>query len=323
MCAQRPSGALSLAIAATVLCTVRGALPAAQTAALVTLYQATGGASWTLSSNWLQGDPCTSAWFGIYCNEDNTGAVVVSLNANKLTGTIPSALSALGLAGIIDLSQNALIGTIPKTLSALTNLGIVSLNSNQLTGSIPTSFSALTGLALLDLGFNRLVGSIPSSLSTLTELIIANVTHNLLSGSVPRRLTGTWDVTFNCLSNCTNSCVAPALCPSITLSPKAVGGIAAACVVVVLGVAGVAWYKHRKDKKKDKKEHKKEQKKEKKHGPGSGSGDAYHAIGVAGGQSEGLEVGGYQSGAEGAHPHTATHPGGYGSTSTDARVTVA
>lgn len=51
------------------------ALATAQKTALTNLYSATAGANWSTKTNWLIGDPCTSAWFGVTC--DVTGSVVV------------------------------------------------------------------------------------------------------------------------------------------------------------------------------------------------------------------------------------------------------
>jgi hypothetical protein len=44
-------------------------VPPEQRAALVDLYTATAGASWTTSANWMTGDPCDGAsrWVGITC----------------------------------------------------------------------------------------------------------------------------------------------------------------------------------------------------------------------------------------------------------------
>ena len=36
-------------------------------AALVDLYQSTGGQHWNTSTGWLVGDPCAASWFGVTC----------------------------------------------------------------------------------------------------------------------------------------------------------------------------------------------------------------------------------------------------------------
>ena len=39
--------------------------------ALRELYQATNGADWSRSDNWLTGEPCVDGWWGITCCPDN------------------------------------------------------------------------------------------------------------------------------------------------------------------------------------------------------------------------------------------------------------
>jgi hypothetical protein len=41
----------------------------AQIVALVDLYDSTGGAQWSSSTNWKSGDPCSpsATWFGVTC----------------------------------------------------------------------------------------------------------------------------------------------------------------------------------------------------------------------------------------------------------------
>ena len=65
----------------------------ADRAALVALYNATGGADWTNNTNWLT-DKALSEWYGVETDED--GRVrELNLNANKLSGEIPAALGRL------------------------------------------------------------------------------------------------------------------------------------------------------------------------------------------------------------------------------------
>ena len=42
--------------------------PQSQIDALTDLYTSTNGPSWTIQTNWLEGDPCSNQWFGVYCN---------------------------------------------------------------------------------------------------------------------------------------------------------------------------------------------------------------------------------------------------------------
>lgn len=52
---------------------------AAERAALVELFLATGGPQWTRPDRWLAGDPCDSArpWFGVKCELDDSGRPTV------------------------------------------------------------------------------------------------------------------------------------------------------------------------------------------------------------------------------------------------------
>ena len=52
--------------------TVQGDIPLAQRNALVDIYTATNGPGWTVSTNWLSGDPCTASWALVSC----TGATI-------------------------------------------------------------------------------------------------------------------------------------------------------------------------------------------------------------------------------------------------------
>jgi hypothetical protein len=56
-------------------------VPPAQRSALVDLYTSTGGPTWTSSTNWLLGDPCslTSSWLGILCTTNGSPDVTYVL----------------------------------------------------------------------------------------------------------------------------------------------------------------------------------------------------------------------------------------------------
>ena len=175
---------------------------AAQREALVALYRATDGASWTHSDNWLTSEPI-STWYGVVVDADGKvsellltgnnlrgsipnlstldGLTILSLGSNLLSGSIPE-LSALTGLSFLDLSFNQFTGSIPQ-LNSLTNLEWLSINNNQLTGTLP-NMSALTRLRSLSLGSNQFSGSIPD-LSTLTNLRELYLTDSNLSGSIP------------------------------------------------------------------------------------------------------------------------------------------
>ena len=104
-------------------------------AALEALYDSTGGANWTTSTNWKIADDL-GAWYGVLVTSD---------------GRVTS----------LDLGNNNLIGTLPNALGNLTALVDLRLHENQLTGEIP-SLSGLTSLVNAYMQRNQFSGSIPS-----------------------------------------------------------------------------------------------------------------------------------------------------------------
>ena len=148
-------------------------------AALVALYEATDGANWSNSDNWLTDEPL-SAWHGV--TTDESGHVTqLDLSENGLSGSFPD-LGDLTNLTIIYLSANELTGPVPE-LSALTNLVFLELGNNQLTGPVP-DLGALTSLLDLNLHNNQLSGQIPD-LSSLTNLRELNLGYNQLTGPIP------------------------------------------------------------------------------------------------------------------------------------------
>jgi Leucine-rich repeat (LRR) protein len=88
-------------------------------------------------------------------------------------------------ATLMDLSDNLLSGEVPPVLGNLTNMLILDLSGNNLTGSIPASLGDAHQLNALDLSGNGLSGHIPDNLTNLYFLVYFNVSHNHLSGEVP------------------------------------------------------------------------------------------------------------------------------------------
>ena len=108
--------------------------PAAATdrAALVALYEATGGSEnrWVDQDGWPSG-ASLSQWYGVTTNADGR-VTELNLSLNNLTGPIPSVLVDLTELERLDLSANELTGPIPRELEGLENLTYLNLIGNEL-----------------------------------------------------------------------------------------------------------------------------------------------------------------------------------------------
>ena len=162
--------------------------------ALIALYEATDGANWKNSDNWLTDKPLDS-WYGV--STDGSGKVTeLDLSRNELNGLVPD-LSALTNLMKLDLSRNRLRRNI-SGLSRLTNLTELDVSYNFLTETLP-NLSMLGNLTELNAGRNTIRGQIPD-LSALTSLRVLNLRYNLLSGPIPR-LSGLSELAYLSLRN--------------------------------------------------------------------------------------------------------------------------
>ena len=158
----------------------------ADRAALVALYNATGGANWTNNTNWLSNE-ALSEWHRVTTNADGR-VTALRLVENALSGEIPAELGNLTNLQVLSFSKNTLSGEIPEELGRLTNLQILSLSANELSGEIPAELGNLTNLQRLDLLQNGLSGEIPEELGDLANLEWLYLHSNELSGEIPAEL---------------------------------------------------------------------------------------------------------------------------------------
>jgi Leucine-rich repeat (LRR) protein len=174
---------------------VQAAIPAEERSALIALYNAANGDSWYHSSGWktppLHTDgfamPGTEdAWYGITVSGGHV--TVISMDSNRLNGSIPPELGNLGNLEELWLSANQLSGSIPPELGNLSNLLDLFLYDNQLSGSIPPELGNLGNLEELSMPFNQLSGSMPPELGNLGNLMHLDLSSNQLSGSIPAEL---------------------------------------------------------------------------------------------------------------------------------------
>ncbi|CAO2824452.1 unnamed protein product [Amaranthus hypochondriacus] len=117
-----------------------------------------------------------------------TSLLVLDLQKNKLSGTIPDCLFAS--LEMINFSSNKLSGVIPCSLRNLSFLAYLHLNDNELQGEIPSCLSVLSGMKILDFGENKLSGLVPSWLNreNFPKLKVLRLAKNLLNGTIPHEL---------------------------------------------------------------------------------------------------------------------------------------
>ena len=162
--------------------------PASDRAALVALYNATGGPNWRDNTNWLSDEPLEK-WHGVTVDSDGR---VASLDLSKsgLNGSIPNQLGNLTNLNWLDLNQNQLIGAIPDALPNIPNLQSLNLSWNALNGTIPGELGNLSNLQDLNLSANQFTGEIPGELGKLANLKSLSLSSNQLTGEIPSELGG-------------------------------------------------------------------------------------------------------------------------------------
>ncbi len=178
--------------------------------ALVALFRATNGVSWSNNTNWLATP--VYQWYGVTIDSSGyvtgldlhynylsgqlpdeignlTHLIFLKLNANSnLYGNIPGQIGNLSNLQILWLQQDNLSGNIPPEIGNLTNLTALALSDNDLSGTIPEQIGNLQNLQILDLGHNHLTGTIPSQIGNLTNLTALSLENNQLTGTIPSQI---------------------------------------------------------------------------------------------------------------------------------------
>jgi hypothetical protein len=183
----------------------------ADRAALMALYEATGGDGWKNNSGWGSGDP-SDAWHGI--ETDANGRVVrVDLFKNNLKGHLPASIGHLDKVTYLNVKNNYLTGEIPPDIGEMASLEWLILagrtyeiggtlkeppqnlyyayhqgkrysNTNNFDGVIPSTVGKLSELLFLEIANQpNIVGPIPSEIGNLTQLKGLYLSFNDFSGT--------------------------------------------------------------------------------------------------------------------------------------------
>ncbi|NQZ77750.1 MAG: T9SS type A sorting domain-containing protein, partial [Ekhidna sp.] len=158
--------------------------------ALVSLYNATDGANWTVNTNWLEDGQNVTDWFGVTTVGDRISKI--QLGNNNLSGSIPSEIGDLSQLVTLDLNNNSISGNIPSELGT-TNLDTLILSRNNLSGPIPDELYGLTSLRRLSISQNQLSGTISPNIANLEILEYLALWDNpFTDGTIPEEL---WTIT--------------------------------------------------------------------------------------------------------------------------------
>ena len=150
--------------------------PGSDGAALVAVYDAASGDSWSNSDGWIY-TVDIGQWHGV--TVDAAGRVTaLDLSGNGLSGDLPEEIGTLTALMELDLSENSINGPLPAEIGSLTNLEELYLNNNQLSGALPTGIAALTALTDLHLDNNQFGAEFPPALANLTNLESVTIWNN-------------------------------------------------------------------------------------------------------------------------------------------------
>ncbi|XP_048446526.1 receptor-like protein EIX1 [Pyrus x bretschneideri] len=107
----------------------------------------------------------------------------LSLEANQLTGQLPSNIQNMTCLKVLNLGRNEFNSTIPEWLYSLNNLESLLLSRNALRGELSSSIGNLKSLRHFDLSCNSISGPIPMSLGNLSSLVELDISRNQFNGT--------------------------------------------------------------------------------------------------------------------------------------------
>ena len=119
----------------------------------VQIHNATDGANWTNSDNWLSEEHSIREWYG-FTNDANGRVHGLFLGGNQLSGEIPAELGSLTNLEHLRLDGNQLTGEISAELGRLVNLTLLYLSGNRLTGCVPASLRDVADNDFAQLGLS-------------------------------------------------------------------------------------------------------------------------------------------------------------------------
>lgn len=91
------------------------------------------------------------------------------LDANTITGTIPTEIGLCTSLASLSMTNSTLAGPIPDEIGKLVELRRLWLYNNQLTGAIPAALNNMPNLEVVELHNNNLSGEMPDGVCTAIQ----------------------------------------------------------------------------------------------------------------------------------------------------------
>ncbi|KAI9086073.1 hypothetical protein K1719_032150 [Acacia pycnantha] len=111
--------------------------------------------------------------------------VVISLLANRFSGSIPNEIGNIPTLEELVLEDNHFEGTLPSSLGKLKHLRRLLLSSNNFSGTVPESFGNLKKLKDFRLDGNTVSGKLPSFIGNWTNLDRLDLQGTSMEGPIP------------------------------------------------------------------------------------------------------------------------------------------
>ena len=89
------------------------------------------------------------------------GTVALWIDANEITGTIPTEIGLLESMASLSMTNSTLTGTIPTEMGNMSSLRRLWLFNNELSGTVPVELKKLSDLEIMQVHHNKLKGDMP------------------------------------------------------------------------------------------------------------------------------------------------------------------
>jgi len=130
-----------------------------------------------LSRNFIQG-PIPASW-------GDLPVYNLSLQGNRICGTLPKELGRMPMLKSIQLEGNQIEGPIPPELGNISTLQRFFISANNITGELPSTFSRLANMTDFRIDGNSISGKIPSFIKNWQSVNRIDMQGTSMSGPIP------------------------------------------------------------------------------------------------------------------------------------------